>query len=101
MIVSAWSSIGIASPPMPRPPALVDPLLLRQCHQKYHPDSGPIKADTAEYLEEILGEEMRESYAGMKYQALKAALEQRRKTVLTSLMVCRTWVDKFAKPAQR
>ena len=46
-------------------PALVEPLLLRQWHRKHHPDSGPIKVDTAEYLEEILGDEMRESYAGM------------------------------------
>ena len=44
---------------------------------------------------------MRESYAGMKYQALKATLEQRRKAILVSLQVCKTWLDKFTKPAQR
>ena len=32
-------------------PVLVEPLLLRQWHQKYHPDSEPIKVDTAEYQE--------------------------------------------------
>ena len=37
----------------------------------------------------------------MKYQALKATREQRRKAVLASLMACRTWADKFARPAQR
>ena len=41
-------------------PALVEPLLLRQWHQKYHPDSGPTKVDTVKYLEEILGDEIRE-----------------------------------------
>ena len=66
-------------------PALVDALLLRQWHQKYQPDPGPIKVDTTEYPEELLGDEMHESYAGIKYQALKAALEQRRKAVLVSL----------------
>ena len=44
---------------------------------------------------------MRESYAGMQAKTLKAALEQRRKAVLVSVQVCRTWVDKFAKRAQR
>ena len=44
-------------------PALVEPLLVRQRCQKYHSDSGPINVDKAKYLEEIFGDETRESYA--------------------------------------
>ena len=37
----------------------------------------------------------------MQARALKTALEQRRKAVLVPLKVCRSWVDKFAKPVRQ
>ena len=68
-----------------QPPALVEALLLRQWSQKYHPDSGPIKVDTVGYLEEVLGDDLRTTYAGMKYKALRTSLPQRLpKAVLVS-----------------
>ena len=39
-----------------QPPAQVSGLLLRQWYTKFHPDSGPVKNDTAEAMEEGVGD---------------------------------------------
>ena len=70
-----------------QPPVyLADPILLRQWYVKFHPDSGPTRIATAEQLEELLGDELREYYADMKSCALTTALSRRPKAVLLSRM---------------
>jgi hypothetical protein len=64
-----------------QPAVLVSGLLLRQWYTKYHPDSGPIKYDTVESLEEAQGDHLRSVYPGMAYKVLRTALGMRRKVV--------------------
>ena len=83
-----------------QPPAIVSALLLRQWYAKYHPDSGPLHLSGVEQLETLLGEEMRLQYAGMGTLALRTALSQRRKSVVVSVKVARTWCEKYATGCQ-
>ena len=83
-----------------QPPVRVSGLVLRQWYTKYHPDSGPIRFQTAAALEEGMGESLRSQYAGLGYKALCKALGQRRKVVEASEKVCRTWVDQYAAAAE-
>ena len=83
-----------------QPPVRVSGLLLRQWYTKYHPDSGPIRFQTAAALEEGMGESLRSQYAGLGSKALCKALGQRRKVVMASERVCRTWVDQYAAAAE-
>ena len=78
------------------PPVAVSGMVLRQWYVKYHPDSGPLRYDTAEKLNEALGEHMRAVYPGLKYRALHAALRMRRKAVLVSQNVVRQWCHGYA-----
>ena len=47
-----------------QPPVLVGALTLRQWYTKYHPDSGSLEYQTAEKLEDEMGDEIRREYAG-------------------------------------
>ena len=78
------------------PPVTVSGMVLRQWYVKYHPDSGPLQYDTAQSLNEALGEHMRAVYPGMKYKSLCTALRMRRKAVLVSRQVARTWCEVYA-----
>jgi len=79
-----------------QPAVLVNYLTLRQWYTKYHPDSGPVRIETAEALEEVLGAELRTTYAGLKKDALSATLGKRRKPVLVSIKVCKGWLERYA-----
>ena len=83
-----------------QPPVRVSGLVLRQWYTKYHPDSGPAECETAAALEEAMGESLRSQYAGLGYKALCKALGQRRKVVMASEQVCRTWLDQYATVAK-
>ena len=48
-----------------QPPPQVSALILRQWFTKLHPDSGALSYDTAEALEEALGDVLRSIYQGM------------------------------------
>ena len=78
------------------PPVAVSGMVLRQWYVKYHFDSGPLKYDTAERLNEALGEHMRAVYPGLNSWALHTVLRMRRKAVLVSQRVVRTWCDLYA-----
>ena len=54
--------------------------------------------DTAEALENALGDELRSKYGGMKYGQLQTVLGKRRKAVLVSRKVCDKWCKKHASP---
>ena len=47
-----------------------------------------------------MGESLRSQYAGLGYKALCKALGQRRKVVMASEKVCRTWLDQYATAAE-
>ena len=74
----------------------VSGLMLRQWYTKYHPDSGPLRYETADALEEALGKHLRLAYPGFQRNALCTALSQRRKAVLVTEDVCRGWIQKYA-----
>ena len=78
-----------------QPPVFVDGLTLRQWHARYHPDSGPLRYASAAALEEGMGDELRASYGGMAARAMLTALGRRRKAVLVTLKVCRTWIETY------
>ena len=79
-----------------QPAVRVSGLLLRQWYAMYHPASAPLRFDTADALEEGMGDELRAQYAGLKYWALSKALRQRRKAVEVSYWVVRAWFKKYA-----
>ena len=74
----------------------VSALVLRQWYAQYHPASPALRYDTAEVLEECMGDDLRAQYAGLKCKALAKALRQRRKSVEVSVQVCRSWLEKYA-----
>ena len=82
-----------------QPSVRVSPLLLRQWYTKFHPDSGPTKYETGDALEEGMGEHMRSVYPGFLRKLLRHALSMRRKAVLVSERVCRTWIERYAQKA--
>ena len=79
-----------------QPAVRVSGLLLRQWYAMYHPASAPLRFDTADALEEGMGDELRAQYAGLKCWALATVLCQRRKAVEVSHQVCRSWLEKYA-----
>ena len=81
-----------------QPPHLVDGLLLHQWYQQYHPDAGPLRIETAAELEAQLGAELRTSYRGLGCRALCSALAKRRKPVLVTVQLCRTWLEAHSIP---
>lgn len=83
------------------PAFVVSSLLLRQWYARWHPQSGPLRYDTAEGLEAGLGAELRQQYPGFQYRRLQTVLGQRIKAVLVSERTCRTWVQHFGAPAPR
>ena len=82
-----------------QPAVLVNSLTLRQCYTKYHPDSGPVRIDSAGALEDALGAALRTTYAGLKKDVLSATLGKRRKPVLVSIDVCKGWLRQYAEAA--
>ena len=82
-----------------QPVLRVSALLLRQWYTKYHPDSGPLRYETAAALEEALGDEMRAAYQGLGRRPLQAALGKRRKAVLVSQKTCHSWVTQYGEAA--
>ena len=68
------------------PPVAVSGMVLRQWYVKYHPDSGPLQYDTAQSLNEALGEHMRAVYPGLNDRTLHTVLRMRRKAVLVCLV---------------
>ena len=82
-----------------QPPVVVSGLLLRQWYMKYHPDSGPLRYDTAQELEDAMGERMRDVYDGLGSRALQGALSKARKVVLVTHQVVRGWCDRFSRMA--
>ena len=78
------------------PPVAVSGMVLRQWYVKFHPDSGPLQYDSAEKLNEALGDHMRAVYPGMKFTQLHTVLRMRRKAVLVSRGVLRRWCDVYA-----
>ena len=81
-----------------QPSHLVDGLLLHQWYQQYHPDAGPLRIETAAELEAQLGAELRTSYRGLCHRALSSALAKRRKPVLVTHRLCRTWLAAHSIP---
>ena len=53
-----------------QPSARVSALALRQWFARYHPDSGPLRFNTAAALEEGMGDHLRSQCAGLGYKAL-------------------------------
>ena len=82
-----------------QPPVRVSGLVLRQWYSKYHPDSGSLRYDSADALEQAMGDDLRRDYAGLGYKALRTALGKRRKVIEVSRMACQTWVAKYGAPA--
>ena len=78
------------------PPAAVEPLLLRQWYAKYHPDAGPLHIGDAVELEQYLGDDIRREYPYYNSRALHTVLAKRRRAVLLSERVARTWLEKYA-----
>ena len=78
------------------PPAVVDPLLLRQWYAKYHSDAGPLQIGNAVELEQYLGDDIRREYPYYHSWALHTVLAKRRRAVLLSERVARTWLEKYA-----
>ena len=79
-----------------QPSFKVKALTLRQWYTKYHPDSGPLQYESAEELNDALGDHLRAVYPNFGCRALQTALSQRRKAVLVSEMTARTWCDVYA-----
>ena len=79
-----------------QPSFKVKALTLRQWYTKYHPDSGPLQYDSAEELNDALGDHLRAVYPNFTRYALRTALSQRRKAVLVSDRTARTWCDLYA-----
>ena len=97
MIFSEASSQRLADLLLEGQPAVrVSGLLLRQWYAMHHPASAPLRFDTADALEEGMGDELRAQYAGLNYGALSTALRQRRKAVEVSHRVGRSWLEKYA-----
>ena len=82
-----------------QPPVRVSGLVLRQWYSKYHPDSGSLRYDSADALEQAMGDDLRRDYAGLGYKALRTALGKRRKVIEVSRKVCQTWVTQYGAPA--
>ena len=82
-----------------QPPVRVSGLVLRQWYSKYHPDSAPLRYDSADALEQAMGDDLRRDYAGLGYRALCTALGKRRKVIEVSKQVCETWVTQYGAPA--
>ena len=78
-----------------QPPVFVSALVLRQWYTQYHPRSGPLHFDTAAALEESMGAELRLCYGDLDARVLVSSLGRRRKAVLISLKVARTWVSQY------
>ena len=106
MIASAWTNINNVFQMRPRRKVWprhcwrisrisMYPLVLRQWFAKSHPDSGPLRFETAAALEEGMGEVLRREYVGFGSRALESALGKRRRPVLVSLQVCRTWLEQI------
>ena len=81
-----------------QPPVRVSSLVLRQWYAKYHPDSEPVRYDSVAELEDGMGDALRRDYAGLRYGALRTALGKRRKVVLVSQKVCKSWVAQYGAP---
>ena len=79
-----------------QPSFKVTPLTLRQWYTRYHPDSGPLQYESAKELDDAMGDHLRAVYPNMGYRTLRTVLSQRRKAVLISEMVARTWCDVYA-----
>ena len=62
---------------------------------KYHHESGPLHYDTAESLEEALGDELRQKYEDLSSRSLVSALSMRRKAVIVSRKAVRTWLELY------
>ena len=82
-----------------QPAVLVNALTLRQWYTKYHPNSGPMRIESAEALGNALGAALRTTYAGLKKDALSATLGRRRKPVLVGIKVCKGWLEQYATTA--
>ena len=78
-----------------QPPLVVSVLVLRQWYTQYHPRSGPLRFDTAVALEESMGAELRLCYGDLLECALVLSLGRRRKAVLISRKVARTWLSQY------
>ena len=78
-----------------QPSVHVSAMLLRQWYTKYHPSSGPLRFESAEALDAAMGDELRCHYADLNYRKLVSALGQRRKVVIISQRVARSWIEKF------
>ena len=79
-----------------QPPVLVSALVLRQWYTQYHPRSGPLHFDTAAALEESMGAELRLCYGDVSsHRVLVSTLGRRRKAVLISEQVARTWLSQY------
>ena len=61
------------------PPVEIETDVLLRWHAAYHPDSGPLRADTAIRLDELLVDEDRLEYAKIGRRRLAAALVAGRK----------------------
>jgi hypothetical protein len=82
-----------------QPPIVVSALLLRQWYTKYHPDSGPLRYESAQELEDAMGDRMRKVYDGLSFWPLQTALSKARKVVLITQKVARSWIEKFSPVA--
>ena len=74
---------------------LVTDELLQQWYTKYHPDSGPLQYESAEELNDAMGDHLRAVYPNICCKALRTALSQRRKVVLVSKRTAQTWCDLY------
>ena len=77
-----------------QPPVFVSALVLRQWYTQYHPRSGPLHFDTATALEDSMGAELRLCYGDLS-RYLVSSLGRRRKAVLISERVARTWLSQY------
>ena len=82
-----------------QPRVRVSSLLLRRWYAEYHPASGPVTYSTAEELETAMGDVLREQYPGLRYKQLLSALGRRRKVVIISQRVSRSWLRQYGGPA--
>ena len=74
-----------------QPPVSVTALTLRQWYIKYHPDSGPLKYQSAKEMEDDMGDEIRSELALW----VRKAVSQRHKAVLVSERSCKTWLAQY------
>ena len=79
-----------------QPSFKVTPLTLRQWYTRYHPASGPLQYESANELEDAMGDHLRTVYPNMGYKTLRTELSQRRKAVLVSEQTARTWCERYA-----